>query len=220
MNNTIIGKNKYGSYCIPIKGKHRISAKTVLNNGIYEPDTIQFMIENSPNDIIHAGTFFGDFLPALSNNCNGNIWAFEPSIENFHCAMQTCKLNNLQNIKLYNGALGNSDIDLNLSYEKDNKFRGGNCTIVNDSSDSKTYKVKQYRIDDVILSNTKISILQLDVEGYEEFALQGAIQTITRCKPIIILETDCKEILSNLSYKFYKKLHHNYVYIYDHITKI
>ena len=31
-------------------------------------------------------------------------------------------------------------------------------------------------------------LLQLDVEGYEYFALAGAVKTIVRCKPIIVIE--------------------------------
>jgi hypothetical protein len=44
-------------------------------------------------------------------------------------------------------------------------------------------------IDESLPATADIGILQLDVEGYEEFALRGGIGTIRRCLPIIILET-------------------------------
>ena len=34
-----------------------------------------------------------------------------------------------------------------------------------------------------------VSIIQLDVEGFEQPALKGAMTTIARCRPILILET-------------------------------
>jgi hypothetical protein len=38
-------------------------------------------------DIVPAGAYFGDFLPALSN-CGDDVgvWAFEPNVENYTCA--------------------------------------------------------------------------------------------------------------------------------------
>jgi hypothetical protein len=45
------------------------------------------------------------------------------------------------------------------------------------------------RLDDVLPQGADISVLQLDVEGYEGPALKGALATITRCRPTLILET-------------------------------
>jgi hypothetical protein len=42
------------------------------------------------------------------------------------------------------------------------------------------------RLDDLELSN--VSIMKIDVEGYEMEALAGGLQTILKCKPVIILE--------------------------------
>ena len=50
-------------------------------------------------------------------------------------------------------------------------------------------EVDIFKIDDIICNDRKISIIQLDVEGFEQSALAGGIATIQRCKPILILET-------------------------------
>jgi hypothetical protein len=62
-----------------------------------------------------------------------------------------------------------------------------------------------------------VSIIQLDVEGFEQPALMGAMETIKRCKPILILE-NCPEpdwlaenILS-LGYRISGNLHKNTVF--------
>ena len=74
----MIAYNKYGGFCIPISSKHRPAVQKILKGDIYEPHTIEYMLSNcSDGDIVHAGTFFGDFLPALSSGIHNNakVWA-------------------------------------------------------------------------------------------------------------------------------------------------
>ena len=77
-------------------------------------------------------------------------------------------------------------------------------------------------IDDVIPAEREIGILQLDVEGYEKYALSGGLSTIRRCLPILILEVLPHSTLEDsdwfsanilrLGYKKVAKLHGNSVY--------
>jgi hypothetical protein len=71
------------------------------------------------------------------------------------------------------------------------------------------------RIDEIV-SDRYIGIVHLDVEGYEEPALEGAMQTISRCRPIIILETVpaewCRARLAPLGYKNRGTMHENTVF--------
>ena len=82
--NGMVAYNKYGGYFTPLSSRRRPAVQSILMGKIHEPDTISFM-RNSCNsgDIIHAGTFFGDFLPGLSSalSDNAKIWAFEPNLE-------------------------------------------------------------------------------------------------------------------------------------------
>lgn len=63
-------------------------------------------------------------------------------------------------------------------------------TIITDKSDDYigTEPVQIVTIDDIVASDRSVSIIQLDVEGHEKEALTGALKTIQRCHPIIILE--------------------------------
>ena len=61
-----VAYNRFGAYCVPLSSKHRPAAQRVLRNAIYEEDTIEYMRKNNKGgDIIHAGTYFGDFLKAF-----------------------------------------------------------------------------------------------------------------------------------------------------------
>jgi len=190
-----IAYNKYGGYCIPMQSRHRPAAYEVISGGIYEPETIKFITENcAGGDLVHAGTYFGDFLPALSMSCDKGqkIWAFEPNNENYRCAEITKLINNLSNVELLNAGLGEKEDQVELvTSDSQGKSLGGSSTILQ-SSEILTSELSEIvgivTIDESIPLDRKISIIQLDVEGHEIAALKGSIKTIKRCLPIIILE--------------------------------
>ncbi len=66
----VISYNKYGGYCVPNSSRHRPAAQKILFNKVHEAKTIEYMVSKSDmnGEIVHAGTYFGDFLPALSKN--------------------------------------------------------------------------------------------------------------------------------------------------------
>ena len=190
-----IAYNKYGGYCVPESSRNRRAASKVLEGGVYEPEMLEFIAAHcGQGDIVHAGTYFGDFLPAMSAACgdSASIWAFEPNPENFRCACITCMLNGLENVNIENAGLGDApDTMLVRTADEHGKSLGGGSEIVVadvGEAGGRFEKVKIVTIDDSIPADRDISIIQLDVEGYEQQALTGALKLIRRCKPIIILE--------------------------------
>lgn len=218
----VIAYNKYGAYCVPVSAQHRTLGQKILRGDVFEPDTIEFMRSNvKEGDIVHAGTFFGDFLPGLSRGMSSaaKIWAFEPNDESFRCARVTLLLNNIENVNLLKFGLGeNSSTEFLNTVDKKGKDLGGSSSI-GEKSESKGIweEINIVSIDDTIPQNRKISILQLDVEGFEEQALKGALKTIKRCRPILILEDDHQVTKSewfqanilSLGYEISGKLHYN-----------
>jgi len=185
---------------------------------------------------VHAGTYFGDFLPALSQACNpgAKIWAFEPNSENYRCAKITILINDIRNVELKHAGLGerNEKLTLLVSDEKGLARGGTSQIILDDKSEISggTETVQIVTIDDLIPSDRSISIIQLDVEGHEKQALTGALSTIKRCLPILVLEvipgsTLIKskwflESIMKLGYKMMGSVHGNVIFVCNTKTTV
>jgi FkbM family methyltransferase len=197
--NCCVAYNKYGAYCVPVSGLQRPAALSVLAGEVWEAPTIELMTAQAQaGDIIHAGTFFGDFLPALAAACassNNKIWAFEPNPESYQCAVITLLLNQISNVELINAGLGERQDSGQLVTSQRGRTLGGASYLLQDlndcqrSTDSPTIQVRIISIDDVIPGDRLVSAIQLDIEGYEERALTGAMRTIRKNRPLLILET-------------------------------
>ena len=220
--NVCIAYNSFGGYCVPLSSRHRGAAQTILHARTYEPDTIAYISQaTGAGDIVHAGTYFGDFLPHLSNivGDQGIVWAFEPNRENYRCAAITCLLNGSTNIRLHNQALGSARQRMRLQIEaEDGQPLGGSSKITLSSSEDKRHQiVETVPIDEIVPADRHVSLIHLDIEGYEEQALRGALNTIRRCKPILILETTpsqkwFEKNLATLGYRVATKAHVNTIY--------
>jgi len=191
---TLIGSNCYGRYCVPAPSRHRPAARTILEGQIWEPETVAFLMSKCGHgDVVHAGTYFGDFLPALSKAVapSARIWAFEPSVENFRCAEITLQLNDIRNVDLAHAALGDkAGTALLFTGSTGKRPRGGASKIGAKRVPGREYEeVAVVTVDSVVPDDRHVSIVQLDVEGYEQQALAGALATIRRCLPRLVLES-------------------------------
>ncbi|WP_319825167.1 FkbM family methyltransferase [Thalassovita sp.] len=212
--------NKYGRYSVPDGLDHRPAVRLVKAGKVYEPNTIKFMgVHAGQGDIIHAGTFFGDFLPGLSKGlpAESRVWAFEPNPNSHSHAKRTIELNELTNVTLTNAALSNQDGHILFKTRDDqgNPLGGHSRYVTEDGPGVES--VPAIRLDTAIPEDRRISILQLDVEGHERAALEGAMGIITRCRPILILEEFrykrwIKAKLGHLGYDLVRKVHANRVF--------
>lgn len=182
-----VSYNRYGGYCVPESSRHRPASVAILSRDVWEPDTIEFMRRAcADGDIVHAGTFFGDFLPGISSAIapSAKIWAFEPSAENYRCAKITIEINALRNVVLTHAGLGSERKSAKIkTTNREGVALGGGSIIAEDGREP----VEIMTVDEAVDRRT-VSVIQLDVEGYEKEALAGALGTIERCHPFLILE--------------------------------
>jgi FkbM family methyltransferase len=178
----------------------------ILAGLVHEPETIRCIVEHCRSgDVVHGGAYFGDFLPALSRALapNAKLWAFEPDAEHHRCACITIKINACQNIELTNAALGARESSGRMAGADQSglSFGGAKCLVPESTSvddfrvegravaSNSIATVRVVSVDDIVPSDRHVSVLHLDVERNEQQALLGAIRTIERCRPVVILET-------------------------------
>ena len=188
----LIAANQYGRYCVPRSSQTRPAAAAVLAGNVWEAGVIAFMARNcGAGDIVHAGTYFGDFLPALSRALGNaaQLWAFEPSSENHACARRTVEMNNLRNVSLLHAGLGaRADTKPLCIASLDGAWGGASHIVKEKPLDGVCEDVRIVALDEIVPRERNVSIVQLDVEGYEQQALKGALEILKRCLPILILE--------------------------------
>ena len=202
----MIVKNEYGTYSVPNEIHYTYTAQAIINGEVHEKSTIEYL-KSIGGNIIHAGTGFGDFLPALKD-CN--VFTFEPNQLMYHAALKTIKLNNLNNVTIYPYAIGDYDGDNKLKHIDELGQEMGPRSEIGDG-----IIIKQVKLDTIIPKSTKIDLIHLDLEGYEFEALLGAKEIIERDKPIIVLEIDARAVdynnfMQSIKYKPVKQLIYNY----------
>jgi FkbM family methyltransferase len=123
---------------------------------------------------VQAGGNCGIFPQYLSTKFKW-VYTFEPEAENFHCLVNNATAHNI--IK-FQAALGTKDhAPVGLVYDPKNAGGhhvnlGGVIPVI--SVDS--------------LNLPACDLLQIDIEGFELFALRGAEETIRKNSPVIMIE--------------------------------
>ena len=123
---------------------------------------------------IQAGGNCGIYPLYLSDRFTCVI-TFEPERQNYGCLLKN--IENRTNIIASCAALGDS---VGLVGIEPCDYNNGASYVI-DGRD-----VPVIAVDDLGLDS--LDLIQLDVEGYEAKALQGASQTINRCKPVMMVE--------------------------------
>ena len=143
--------------------------------------------------VIEGGCHIGSHSVKLSK-LSKELICFEPLRQSNDLLKKNLKLNNCDNVIVYNagisdklsktkfawmpfGNVGASGLDDNPM-----GIPGGASNIDSDES----YDVDLNNID--YLGLEKLDFIKLDVEGYEPRAINGGINTITKFRPVIVLE--------------------------------
>lgn len=219
-NNCLLASNVYGRYCVPRASKHRPAARSIRLGEVWEPKTLLFLRSiDSESDIVHAGAYFGDFLPGLSSSRSrdGQVNAFEPNYGNFCCATTTIELNALTNVHLANVALGSSESTGTLrTVDRRGRQLGGSSHLVMGENHYRHETVQIIRGDSLLDPKRRVGGIHLDVENYEEASLSGLLGTIRRWLPVLVLESvPSKEFmeseLQSIGYRVIRQIEGNTV---------
>ena len=189
-----LASNRYGTYCIPTDFKKREVPKLLRTCRVYEDDTITFLRRHiGTGDIVTGGAFVGDFFPALHEALakKARLHSFEPFPTSFEACACTMALNGLTQVTLHRCAVGKEAgaAPFAIARGQNNASLAAGMHITEDTEGKlHTITVPIVPIDDLVPASRKVSVLHLDVEGFEMDAMRGAARILGKSKPIVVLE--------------------------------
>lgn len=187
-----IAVNEYGFYCVPELYKAREVPKLLAQGEVYEPATIKLIRRLcGAGDVVAGGAFIGDFLPALEAGLSdkGRVHTFEPNPVSREACQATMALNGLRKVVLHPCAVGAEPATLPLQVSKgQGEAMGARAKIAGSHVDGETIEVPVETLDRLLDLRRRVTVLQLDIEGHEGPALEGAAKTVEKWRPVIILE--------------------------------
>jgi len=174
-----------------------------IDRFFHEPEEISNH-SNRKGLILQAGGNCG-LYPKIYSRFFDKVITFEPDLRNFYCLTYNVPESNVYK---FQACLGNDNKFLDLKMNDNNPDNVGSLQVIGEGN------IPQLTIDSLNLSP---DVIHLDIEGYEGPALEGAMETIKRSKPLIVIENKgfgnsfgwsierSTEYLSNLGYTKYKK---------------
>ena len=132
--------------------------------------------------VLDVGANIGIFTCKAALEVN-RVYSIEPEPNNFELLKKNVEINGLKNVTLINYAV--SDVEETLYF----KHTGGSAKAAKNG-----IPIKAKTIDSILeeLGNPKITVLKMDIEGYEMKALLGFSKY--NCIREIIIETHSKEL--------------------------
>ena len=163
--------------------------RSLHETGTYEKGVLTFM-----EDYLQSGDVFVDIganiglMSIFAAKCvgpHGHVHAFEALPKTAFLLHDNMMINDYRNITIHGYALG-AEKGTATIYENIQINRGGASLVVEDGSEGTQISVEA--LDDIYDSESPVSLVKIDVEGYEPYVLAGAKKTLSRCRPIVIIE--------------------------------
>lgn len=149
---------------------------------------------------------------------SGKVFAFEPLNYLQEKFEKNMSLNKVHNVTLFPFALSDQQNEIDLSINK-NQWNQGTFSLNSNVTGNDKQRVVVKVADDIpeIQSANNLSLIKIDVEGFEYQVLRGLKQTLQKHRPRIIFEydnnywsqtgqsiADCYKFLLSLNYSLYQ----------------
>lgn len=216
-------KNPFVFSPVPFKNKVKFVIKDleqyqiIYTDGLPEFYELSFLVHFiRPGDMfIDIGANRGLFSIIASGYCGVDSVAFEPVPGTFEDLAENVRLNDLNNrVRLINAGIGSQTT---IAHFSTNHGSANSIVLETDPSRQNTIAVQVNRLDDMIPSIVSPTLIKIDVEGFEQEVLKGAIDTLQNqmVKAIIIElngaaqkynynEADIHQHLLSLNFKPYR----------------
>ncbi len=170
-----------------------------LKKGIVWEEAIinkmQHHIKNKRN-VIDIGAHVGTHSICYAKMITGNVYSFEAQAEIYDILKKNIEYQNIKNIFIYHVAIGHlNDYEVTINdkaidgqklkngieYHTLNPMNYGGVQLGEGSEKVIMRTIDSYNLED-------IDYIKIDIEGCEELAIYGALNTIEKYRPVIIFE--------------------------------
>jgi len=160
----------------------------------YEESIFLINYLTEQDTFVDVGANHGHYTMIANGICRSKSLSIEPIHQTFERLKMNIELNKLINVKLFN--VGISDMEGELLFS--NNRNSMNRVIDEDFiDDCETVEVKT--LDNLLISEEKINVIKIDVEGYEKKVLIGAREILkNQSLNVIIIELNDR----NLEYDY------------------
>lgn len=170
-------------------------------NGLAFPDADEFMVNETDQQghyqmrnltaaLRHVRTFrtaldggahVGTWSAVMSERF-GKVLAFEPSPDTYECLVHNLREHGHANVDTYQAALGAEPGRVSMALDPANAARKNTgARHVAGGSEIQVVTIDSFGL-------TDLDFLKLDIEGSEPMALTGAMDTLNRCRPVVLFE--------------------------------
>lgn len=155
--------------------------KQLFINGEYErktQKTIKSCLSDASSVFLDVGANIGSISLPIAKTTKAQVHSFEPSKLSFSYLEKNTKDNKIENIKLNNVAVHSIDGSQMQFFESEEKY--GNSSLSATYSKQPHYTVNSVSLDAYCNRNNipKITVLKVDVQGYEIEVLKGATELL------------------------------------------
>ena len=172
---------------------------------------------NENSVVLDIGANVGVMTVLLAKKLkDGMVYSFEPVSVNYRALQRVILKFKLKNAILFNFALGNKARPVKMKMPIRNSLKMTGYSYISDFKNSDSDKSIEFDAEVRVLDHLrelnckKVDAMKIDVEGYEQFVLEGSIETIKKNLPLIFAElTDIEnqkrsfELLQKIGYKVY-----------------
>ena len=181
-------------------------AVNILRGGEWQPEIWNALATNLPEGsvLLDVGAHIGYFsmMGARKVGKTGLVVAFEPNPDTLITLRQNIKVNEFQNVVVAPVACADREQTLTLFAAP--FMNSGASSLARNNADlsyenpPKEYSVRGRRIDDVVreLKLSRVDAIKMDIEGAEVVALRGAMETMKKFHPKIVVEVVARQLAS------------------------
>lgn len=166
--------------------------KSVCSGNFYEHYMLDHIASTyNGGDIVDVGANIGNHtvhFGLMAAKFDGHVHAVEPGPTALKLLRSNIKANALESIVSINGfAAGEAS---GVAFIQSGNVGNIGAYRVSLEKGTDTVSVGLSRLDALVPTDRRVSVMKIDVEGYELPALRGATELISRCKPDLYIEAD------------------------------